>query len=89
MPRLVRLRAALAGAAATVPLVHADVRLVSLPRAVDVWHDRPTLHFLTDPDDRAEYAARAAATVRLGGHLVLAEFAPDRPQQCSGLPVGR
>lgn len=84
-----RLRTALAGAAATVTFVHADVRLVSLPRAVDVWHDRATLHFLTDPDDRAEYAARAAATVRPGGHLVLAEFAPGGPQHCSGLPVGR
>ncbi len=55
----------------------------------DVWHDRAVLHFLTDPADRAAYAALAARTVTPGGTLVLAGFAPDGPTHCSGLPVSR
>lgn len=56
---------------------------------VDVWHDRAVLHFLTDDDARSAYAKRCAATVRAAGHAVIATFAPDGPQQCSGLPVRR
>ncbi len=56
---------------------------------VDVWHDRATFHFLVDPDDQAEYANRAAAAVRPGGHLIIATFAANGPQHCSGLPIAR
>jgi len=82
------LRASLAVTDA-VTFVQADVRSVTFERSVDVWHDRATLHFLTDPADRIAYARRAAAAVRPGGYLVLAEFAPDGPSQCSGLRVER
>jgi SAM-dependent methyltransferase len=66
-----------------------DVREVTFDEPVAVWHDRATLHFLTEAADRAAYARRAADAVRPGGHLVLATFGPDGPQQCSGLPVTR
>ncbi|CAN5850857.1 class I SAM-dependent methyltransferase [soil metagenome] len=84
-----RLRAALGRGAAAVTFVRADARALTFRRPVDVWHDRATLHFLTDHDDRLAYAASAAVAVRPGGHLVLAGFAPDGPTHCSGLPVHR
>lgn len=56
---------------------------------VDVWHDRAVFHFSTDPEDRCRYAARASRSVRPGGHCVIATFALDGPEQCSGLPVQR
>lgn len=66
-------------------VVHSD-----LPEAAwDVWHDRAVFHFLLDPADQAAYAARAAHAVRPGGHLVVATFAPDGPEKCSGLDVVR
>lgn len=77
------------GAAAGVRWVRADVREVSFDHPVDVWHDRATFHFLTDPADQTAYAQRAAAAVQPGGWLVMATFAPDGPQQCSGLFVAR
>jgi SAM-dependent methyltransferase len=73
----------------TVRFVEADARLVRFDTPIDVWHDRATFHFLTDPDDQAAYVSRAADAVRAGGHVVLATFAPDGPEQCSGLPVQR
>jgi SAM-dependent methyltransferase len=74
------------------PRLHArvaDVRTVRFDEPVDVWHDRATLHFLTGADDRAAYVDAAARAVRPGGSLVIATFAPDGPEQCSGLPVVR
>ncbi len=67
----------------------ADVRSVDFADPVDVWHDRAVLHFLTDPQDQRRYAERAAAAVRPGGAMVLAEFAVGGPDRCSGLPVAQ
>jgi 2-polyprenyl-3-methyl-5-hydroxy-6-metoxy-1,4-benzoquinol methylase len=55
----------------------------------DVWHDRAVFHFLIDSAARAAYVATLARSVRLGGHVVIATFAPDGPERCSGLPVRR
>ncbi len=69
--------------------VVADVTQDPVLPAVNLWHDRATLHFLTDAADQANYARLAARTVRSSGHLVIATFAPDGPERCSGLPVQR
>jgi hypothetical protein len=53
----------------------------------DVWHDRAAFHFFTDLADRPAYVALLARSVRAGDHVVIATFAPDGPEQCSGLPV--
>ena len=72
-----------------VRFVCGDVLDLVFDDQVDVWHDRATFHFLVDPDDQAEYANRAAAAVRPGGHLIIATFAANGPQHCSGLPIAR
>jgi SAM-dependent methyltransferase len=56
---------------------------------VDVWHDRAAFHFLTDAADRAAYVEHVARTVKPGGHVIIATFAADGPERCSGLPVIR
>ena len=86
---LERTKARLGARAKRVHWVVADVTQdLDLPM-VDLWHDRAALHFLTDAADRANYARLAARTVRPAGHLVIATFAPDGPERCSGLPVQR
>ena len=57
--------------------------------AFDVWHDRAVFHFLIDPTDRARYLTQLRRSLRPGGHAVIATFAEDGPQTCSGLPVAR
>lgn len=57
--------------------------------SVDCWHDRALFHFLTDAAARARYAARVAEAVKPGGHLIIAAFALDGPERCSGLAVQR
>ena len=86
---LSRLRKQLGDRALAVRFIQADVRALELAQPVEVWHDRATFHFLTDPADRATYASRAAAAIVSGGHLIVATFALDGPAQCSDLPVQR
>jgi len=57
--------------------------------AYDIWHDRAVFHFLTDPADRMAYVRQVMKAVRPGGHVIVSTFAPDGPEQCSGLPVAR
>jgi trans-aconitate methyltransferase len=57
--------------------------------AYDIWHDRAAFHFLTEERDRVAYVARLIKAVKPGGHAIIATFAPDGPERCSGLPVVR
>lgn len=84
---LVRVR--LGERASAVDLVVVDIREWRPARTFGAWHDRAVFHFLVDADDRARYAAAAAAAVAPGGVLVVATFAEDGPEQCSGLPTRR
>ena len=67
-----------------------DIRTVDLPeQTYDIWHDRAVFHFLTDPADRIAYVRQVVKSVKSGGHVIVATFATDGPEQCSGLPVVR
>ena len=56
---------------------------------LDLWHDRAVLHFLSDPSERAAYVDHVAASVEVGGSVVIACFSLAGPEQCSQLPVTR
>lgn len=59
-------------------------------RAYAVWHDRAVFHFLVDDADRRRYAATLRSALGdTGGSAILATFAADGPERCSGLPVAR
>jgi trans-aconitate methyltransferase len=72
-----------------VTWITADVTLWQPSRSYDVWHDRAAFHFLTEPNDQAAYVARLRRALRAGGHAIIATFAPDGPERCSGLMVSR
>ncbi|MCK6540608.1 MAG: class I SAM-dependent methyltransferase [Anaerolineales bacterium] len=76
--------------AAQVNWIEADITQVDLPEgAYTLWHDRAAFHFLTQPADRQRYIETARRAVRKGGHVIVATFAPDGPDHCSGLEVMR
>lgn len=58
-------------------------------RRYDVWHDRAVFHFLTEPEQREAYRRALSTGVSAGGLVIVATFAPDGPERCSGLPVRR
>jgi SAM-dependent methyltransferase len=72
-----------------VAWVAADARYVRLPTQVDLWHDRAVFHFLTEEADRQAYLESVRSALRVGGHVILATFALNGPERCSGLPVRR
>jgi SAM-dependent methyltransferase len=74
---------------APVSWVVTDIRDWQPDRTFDVWHDRAAYHFLTDPDDQQRYWHLVRESVPAGGHVVIATFAEDGPQMCSGLPITR
>ena len=69
--------------------IESDVTEAWSLKPMDIWHDRAVFHFLTDRSDRARYTERLLQTVRPGGSAIIATFAPDGPDKCSGLPVVR
>ena len=75
---------------ADVNWIEADITQVDLPeQGYDLWHDRAVFHFLTQPADRQRYIDLVRRAVRVGGHIIVATFAPDGPDRCSGLDVMR
>lgn len=82
-------KARLGGRAASVQWIVADVTVWEPSKAYDIWHDRAAFHFLSGHDDRVAYVARLTRALKTGGYAIIATFAPDGPEQCSGLPVVR
>jgi trans-aconitate methyltransferase len=82
-------RKRIGAAAATVDWIVADATTWQPAKTYDVWHDRAAFHFLTDAGDRAAYVERLRSAIAPGGQIIIATFAPDGPEKCSGLPVQR
>ena len=72
-----------------VAWIEADITTWEPDRYYAVWHDRVVFHFLTAAEDRAGYARALSAALRPGGIAIIATFADDGPEMCSGLPVVR
>ncbi|WEX76079.1 class I SAM-dependent methyltransferase [Sinorhizobium numidicum] len=82
-------KARLGDRAASIRWIVADVTMWQPKESYDIWHDRGTFHFLTEATERAAYIERLHKGLRTGGHAIIATFAPDGPERCSGLPVMR
>ncbi len=82
-------KARLGARAKRVQWVAGDVTIWEPRQSYDIWHDRAAFHFLTDAGDRTAYLSRLRKAVRPGGQAIIATFALDGPERCSGLPVMR
>lgn len=87
---LVAARVRLGEHARGVAWLAGDITQIELPRhAYDVWHDRAVFHFLTTRQEREAYVHAVLRAVKPGGYVIVATFAEDGPEKCSGLPVMR
>jgi trans-aconitate methyltransferase len=73
----------------SVQTIVGDVTTWRPSRRYALWHDRAVFHFLTDEVQRTAYRDVLAAALAERGHVIVATFAPDGPERCSGLAVQR
>jgi SAM-dependent methyltransferase len=76
------------GAGAPVSWLHQDLLSWRPSGRFDLWHDRAVFHFLVG-EDRDAYLEVLRCGIAPGGALIMATFAEDGPEYCSGLPVAR
>ncbi|MDP3238946.1 MAG: class I SAM-dependent methyltransferase [Reyranella sp.] len=86
---LAKSRLRLGSDAGKVAWVVADITAWHPPHPYDVWHDRAVFHFLTAPETQVAYLAALRAGSAAGSTVIMATFALDGPDSCSGLPVQR
>ena len=86
---IARSQAAMGSEADRVEWIVANVTPWKPGRRYDVWHDRAAFHFLTDEAERAAYVETLNAALSDTGHAIIATFALDGPERCSGMPVQR
>ncbi len=83
-------KACLADAAGNIRWIAGDILKIELDEhAFDIWHDRAVFHFLGSEEERLAYAEKVLHALRPGGIFIVAVFADDGPEKCSGLPVVR
>jgi trans-aconitate methyltransferase len=75
--------------ASAVDWIEADVTEFVPRKSFDVWHDRAVFHFLTEKKDRTRYLHALNEALKPGGWVIMAAFAPDGPEKCSGLQIVR
>jgi len=87
---LERSRSRLGNAAALVEWICGDILEVDLgERSFDLWHDRALFHFLVDPAERQHYLHTLDKSLAECGYWLVATFAPQGPEMCSGLSTLR
>ena len=79
----------LGGNASAIKWIEEDITQFMPEEVFDLWHDRAVFHFLTNEEDRRKYVANVKRGLKQGGFLIVASFALDGPEKCSGLPVCR
>jgi 2-polyprenyl-3-methyl-5-hydroxy-6-metoxy-1,4-benzoquinol methylase len=77
------------GSNPSVSLLQEDLLAWGPQRRYDLWHDRAVFHFLVDPGDQETYLQTLRGALWPGGFVIMATFASDGPEYCSGLPVSR
>jgi SAM-dependent methyltransferase len=84
---LQQVRQRLGHKASTVDWIEADVTDFAPGRTFDLWHDRAVFHFLTEDEDRANYLQALNEALKPRGWVIMAAFALDGPEKCSGLKI--
>jgi SAM-dependent methyltransferase len=82
-------QARIGAASQVVTWIESDVTGAWSLKPMDIWHDRAVFHFLTEREDRARYVSHLCQTLKRGGTAIIATFALDGPEKCSGLSVAR
>ena len=67
--------------------VESEITRYTHTSPVSLWHDRAVFHFLTEPEQQTAYRETLHRNLAEDGHAIIATFAPDGPEKCSGLNI--
>jgi SAM-dependent methyltransferase len=65
--------------------IESDITKFKPTKTYDIWHDRASFHFLTQPDQISKYVAIAEKYI--DKYLILGTFSEQGPTKCSGLEI--
>jgi 2-polyprenyl-3-methyl-5-hydroxy-6-metoxy-1,4-benzoquinol methylase len=82
---LERAKKRLGAKADNVKWIESDITAFEPAEQYAIWHDRAAFHFLTTPEQIANYVATAAKAVT--GYLAIGTFSENGPKRCSGLDI--
>ena len=77
------------GAHTSLALLQQDLLTWRPERRYDLWHDRALFHFLVERGEQERYLETLRSALGPEGLVIVATFASDGPEYCSGLPVVR
>lgn len=82
---LQKARARLGVQADKIKWIVTDITEFETTERFDLWHDRATFHFLTQPEQIEKYLTIAKKAV--SGYLTIGTFSDNGPEKCSGLTI--
>ncbi|MDE2265578.1 MAG: class I SAM-dependent methyltransferase [Alphaproteobacteria bacterium] len=86
---LARTKTRLGTNADRVRWIAADITKWRPDRKWQIWHDRAVFHFLTDTTRQDAYISALSHATEPGATAIIATFALNGPERCSGFPVQR
>ncbi len=84
-----RSKTRLGASSSRVSWIVANITQWQPPRTWNLWHDRAVFHFLTNASDQNAYISALRHGTASGSAVIMATFALNGPERCSGLPVQR
>lgn len=82
---LERAKKRLGAKADSVKWIESDITEFKPTEQYAVWHDRAAFHFLTTPEEIANYVDTATKAVT--GFMAIGTFSENGPKRCSGLDI--
>ena len=84
---IIRIKKRLGTKASKVTFIVSDILDFVPLTNFDVWHDRASFHFLTEPHDIEKYKVIVSKALKTKGKLILGTFSDQGPKKCSGLDI--
>lgn len=82
-----RIKNRLGAKGTNVTFIVSDVLDFKPTQKFDVWHDRASFHFQTNPEAIMIYKQKVVNCVNEKGHLFIGTFSENGPKKCSGLEI--
>jgi 2-polyprenyl-3-methyl-5-hydroxy-6-metoxy-1,4-benzoquinol methylase len=82
-----RIQNRLGAKANKVIFIVSDILEFTPTETYDLWHDRASFHFQTDPNQIEKYVDIVSKAISENGKMIIGTFSENGPKKCSGLEI--